>query len=383
MNSFNLYFVEFALSSLLKNKIKNLFIFVILSFLVFLLTSIFQISYTIKNQTNKSIENLAELTLSENSGGFYRFIESNKQFELMKINGISLANDRVWGYYTFNGHRFTIVGIDSFEPYYKEVFTQIGIENKLFLDDAFMLVGSKVKGVLEEYYFKDDFRFLLSNGKAMNFTIASVLEDKEIIANDMILMNKQNARKILDIPNGYATDIVVQIPNDEEIGTIKYKIQTIYPSFQITSKEELQKTYENMFDYKGGVFLALFVVALFTFFIIIYDKIATSSSVEKKEIAILKALGWSTNDILKVKLYEAFILSVSSYLLGVLFALSYLYFFDGGVFQNLFIGLREIKYNFMYDFSLYTQMYALVFFLYPNLHCCNNFPSMEKCNDGC
>ena len=108
-----------------------------------------------------------------------------------------------------------------------------------------------------------------------------------------------------------ATDIVVKVANPEEIFTVASKIKLLYPDTRVITNKELEISYQNIFDYKGGLFLALFVVSIFTFFIIIYDKASGLTSEEKKEIGILKAIGWQVEDVLKEKFYESFIISLS------------------------------------------------------------------------
>ena len=122
-------------------------------------------------------------------------------------------------------------------------------------------------------------------------------------------------------------------------------------------------SYQNIFDYKSGVFLALFVVSLFTFFIIIYDKASGLSSEEKREIGILKAIGWRVDDVLKEKFYEAFIISFFAYLLGLFLAFAFVYIFKAPLLQNIFTGYSELKTSFELPFVFDTQTLALVFFL--------------------
>ncbi len=49
------------------------------------------------------------------------------------------------------------------------------------------------------------------------------------------------------------------------------------------------------------------------------------SSTDKKEIGILKAVGWSIKDIIKLKIMENFIVGFMAYIIGVVF--SYIFVF--------------------------------------------------------
>lgn len=107
----------------------------------------------------------------------------------------------------------------------------------------------------------------------------------------------------------------------------------------------------------------MFIVSLFTFFIIVYDKASGLSSTERKEIGVLKAIGWSLDDVLKEKFYEASIISVFSYLAGLILSLSFVYLFNAPIIRDIFSGYSELKTAFELPFVLDIQTMVLVFFL--------------------
>ncbi len=153
------------------------------------------------------------------------------------------------------------------------------------------------------------------------------------------------------------------LKNYEEIPTIVTKIQNMYPNTRIITKDDLKVSYQSIFDYKSGVFLSIFIICLFTFFMIIYDKTSGVTSQEKKEIAILKAIGWQVEDILKSKFYESFTISFISYTLGVLFAFTFVYIFQAPLLRDIFVGYSELKTTFELPFILDIQTLFLIFFL--------------------
>ena len=360
----NIYLVEYAINSLLRQKYKTIFITAILTTLVFLLTSMFFITNSIKYELQSTVDALPEIVVQKTKAGRHYDIDVSVGDDILGITGVNNAVARVWGYYYFQNARvnFSIVGIDEFEEQYKN--SLVSIAKTLDFAANTMVVGEGVKKSMNESYYKEYFNFIKPNGTLKKMNISGVFEaDTQLESNDMIVMSKDNVRDIFDMSPTQATDIVVKVANVEEIATIASKIKLMYPDCRVITKDDLKISYQNIFDYKSGVFLALFIVSLFTFFIIIYDKASGLSSEEKREIGILKAIGWRVDDVLKEKFYESFIISFFAYLLGVFLSLGFVYILKAPLLQNIFTGYSELKTSFDLPFVFDIQTLALVFFL--------------------
>lgn len=361
----NIYLIEYAINSLLRQKYKSFFITVILTALVFLLSSLFFITNSIKFELQSTVDSLPEIIVQKVKAGRHYDIDVNAIDDILAITGVESAVARVWGYYYFEnaGVNFSIVGIDEYEQQYKN--SLLHVAKKLdFNSGSSMLVGAGVQNVMSKNYYKEYFNFIKPDGTFKKMDIGGVFNgDTELESNDVIVMSKESVREIFDIEEQKATDIVVKVANENEVATIASKIKLLYPDSRVITKDDLKISYQNIFDYKSGIFLALFVVSLFTFFIIIYDKASGLSSEEKKEIGILKAIGWRVDDVLKEKFYEGFIISFFSYMLGIVAALAFVYIFNAPLLQNIFTGYSQLKTSFELPFVFDIQTLALIFFL--------------------
>ena len=359
----NLYLVEYALNSILRQKGKNFFILFIFAILTFLLSSVFFISNSIKYELNTTVESLPQITVQNLKAGKAYDIDISVLDDIIAITGVQDANARVWGYYYFDnaGVNFTIVGIDKYENQYKNSFTKAA--SKLTHNTS-MIVGLGVKKVMDENYYNNYFNFIKPDGTIKKISLIGTFDaDTQLESNDVIVMTKEDAREIFDLSDEKATDIVVTVANPEEIPTIKEKIQLLYPNTRILTNEDLKVSYQNIFDYKSGIFLALFIISLFTFFMIVYDKASGLTSEEKKDIGILKSLGWTIDDVLKEKFYEAFIISFIAYLVGVFFAFYFVYLLQAPLLREIFVGYSQLKTTFELPFVFDFQTLFLVFFL--------------------
>ena len=364
----NFYLIEYAINALYREKTKNTFVFVILTLLVFLLSSSFFIVNSIKYELNQTVKSLPSIIVQNTKASRVYDIETSVVDDILSLSGVSYATPRVWGYYYFENSdtNFVVVGIDKYEKQYKKLYQDI-VEN-FDIDNldsnSSMLVGKGVKYILQKSYYDKYFNFIKPDGTIKKLTIAGVFNSTTSLeSNDMIIVSIDQAREIFDIDDEMATDIVVQVSNPTEIPTVVEKIKTLYPNTKITTKDDIKVSYQNLFDYKSGIFLALFLVVLFTFFIIVYDKISGFTSTQTKEIGILKALGWKIEDVLKEKFYESFIISFGAYILGSLFALVFVYILQAPYLKYIFIGYSNILAPFELPFILDIQTFVLIFFL--------------------
>ncbi len=364
----NHFLIGFAINSLFRRGAKSFFTIFIFTSLIFLLSSILFISNSIKEELFITLKSLPQITVQKLQAGRHTNIEISKVDELLKLNGVQSAIPRVWGYYYFEkaGVNFSVVGIDSFDKQYKKNFEKIvkDFDFDELLKNNSMIIGEGVDKVLRENYYQGLFNFVKPDGELKKVKIASTFKSSTALeSNDIILMPKNLVLEIFGMPKDKVTDIVLGVANPEEIPTISKKIKNLFPDTKVITNSDLRVSYQNIFDYKSGMFLALFVISAFTFFMIVYDKASGLSSEEKREIGILKALGWKIDDVLKAKFFEAFVVSFISFLVGVILALFFVYILQAPILKDVFIGYSRLKPAFDLPFVLDFQTLFLLFFL--------------------
>ncbi len=367
-NKINLYLIQYAINAILRQKSKSIFITIIFTLLTFLLTSIFFISNSIKYELNSTVAALPQIIVQKVKAGRTYDIDTSVVDDILELSGVSDAVARVWGYYYFEnaGVNFTITGLDQYEKQYKESFENIikKFDMEELSGKSSMLVGLGVKKIMLDNYYKTYFNFIKADGTLKKIYISGVFDNTtQLESNDMIIISKEDAREVFNIDEQMATDIVVKVANPLEIPTIVDKIRSLHPDTRIITNEDLKVSYENIFNYKSGVFLAIFIISLFTFFMIIYDKSSGLSSEEKKEIGILKATGWTVDDVLKEKFYESFIISFIAYLVGIILAFGFVYLLQAPLLRDIFVGYSDLKTTFELPFVFDFQTLFLVFFL--------------------
>jgi ABC-type lipoprotein release transport system permease subunit len=368
LKKINLYLVEFAINSLLRQKWKNIFIVVIFTLLIAILSSIFQIASSIRYELNLSLNSLPDIFVQKIKAGKLYDIKTDRVDKILEIKGVQSAKSRVWGYYYFEnaGVNFSVVGIDQYQNQYKKTLQKLvsNIDFDKLEKNSSMVVGVGVKRILEQNYYTNYFNFIRPDGTIKKVYIAGVFDSNiSLEANDMMVMSQETFRDIFQMKNSFATDIVIEVPNKNEIPTVATKIKLLYPDTRVLTKEDLKISYQNIFDYKQGLFLALFIISIFTFFIIVYDKLSGLNSQEKREIGILRAVGWSMEDILKERFYEASIISILSFILGYIISLYYVYILKAPLLRGVFEGYSKLRTDFNLMFHFDSEIAIMLFLL--------------------
>ena len=336
-------FLHFLTLLLFKQKGKHIGAVLISVIIIFLLSSVLFISSSLQHTLLDTVELQSDFTVSRVQAGKPIHTPLEWVDKILEINGISKVAPRVYGRYFFAPREksFLVLGVDFFdEQSAKELRSLVkGLDLKSFLSTDSMLVGEGVKRFLSEHYYKEHFSFKTPNGKFKKVKVHQTLPSQSnLMANDMIILPIDLAREIFGMDEDEVTDITFNVPNDAEWDNIIGKLHLLFYDVRVVEKREVRKAYENLYNYKGGLFLILYLVTMVTFMLILYQRYSMVYSSEKKEIGILRAVGWSIKDILKLKFYETVVVVFVSFVLGVVLAYLYVFVWDAPLLSQIFLG---------------------------------------------
>jgi len=297
--------LDFALSSLLRRKRKNIALVIMYTSLIFILASVIFFTEAIKREACILLENSPEMIVQKTMAGRHDLIPDDYIRSIESIRGVQSVRGRLWGYY--------------YEPTRGANYT-LTVPEDFSFGKGYIAIGKGVSRTLEAG--KGDLvPFRAYNGSYVSLEVADVMTaESEIISSDLVLLSEPDFREISGAPGGFFTDLGVRVRNAKELPVIADKIRRVLPDTRPILKNEIVKTYETIFDWRGGIVMVILMSAVFAFVILAWDKATGLSSEEKREIGILKGIGWETSDVLWLKFWEGAVVSLTSFFLGVILA---------------------------------------------------------------
>ncbi|HSB33008.1 MAG TPA: FtsX-like permease family protein [Nitrospirota bacterium] len=316
--------LDFTLSSFLRRKGKNSALALVYTFIVFMLASVMFFTHAVKTEASLVLKNAPEIVVQRFVAGRQALVPTSYAGKISTIRGVSAVKGRLWGYYydpVFGGANYTLLVPEIF-PY----------------DDGAVAVGSGVSRNSQSVE-GNILPFKGNDGSMATFRIAEVLSsDSELISADLVLMSEHDFRTLFGVNRQYVTDIILSVRNPKEVVTVARKIADILPDTRPIIRDEILRTYDAVFGWRGGILLVIFMGCLAAFVIFAWDRATGLSAEEKKEIGILKAIGWETSDVLMMKFWEGVVVSLFSFLAGILLAYIHVFFGSSALFEPVLKG---------------------------------------------
>ena len=320
----HLNILNYALSSLYRRKFKTFALLAAYTFTIAVIASVLFLTHALKTETNALLESAPDLVVQKMLGGRHDLIPIRYVASINAFLGVKQTSPRYWGYYydALIKANYTLIGAGSGSLHLDL------LEGRLPKKPDECAVGNGVSMIRGAQLGKD---LILINNKNMGvlYKVTGVFSAaSSMVTNDLVVLTDQAIVDFFGLPQERATDLAVTIPNKREIQTIAAKIKKKFPDTRPITKDELIKTYDLVFNWRSGMMLTLFSGAIFAFCLLAWDKATGISADEKQEIGILKAIGWSTSDVLLLKFWEGTAISLVSFFAGIIIA--YIHVFSLG-----------------------------------------------------
>jgi len=317
----HLKILDFALASLQRRPFKNWAIVAVYAFTVAVVASVLFLTQSIRREAAQLFIGAPELTVQRMVGGRHVPIEISAGETIAGFPSVIGVEPRFWGY-TYEAVTESTITIMGVGPGMAAIDL---VEGRLPTHPTECAVGAGVAAMWGSSVGGEIILIDAATTGVLYEVVGTFTSESDILTNDLVVMTADEAAIFLGLPEGSATDLAVKVANENEIDTIATKIKRAFPDSRPITRSEVLRTYDAVFHWRSGMMLAVFSGGLIAFVILAWDKATGLSAEERREIGILKAVGWDTSDVLELKMWEGTVISLTSLLLGLIAAVIHVF----------------------------------------------------------
>jgi len=340
--------IDFSVANLGRRRGRNLGLFLAYTLLVFLMASVVLYGDALRREARLLLADAPELVVQRLTAGRHDLMPQDWLERVRGIRGVRAAEGRLWGYHYDPAAQanYTLLAPNDAPPApgQVEIGAVLARAGGLVVGDVLSLRGF--------------------DGKPYAFNISRVFEaESELVSADLMRVNPADFCAFFGIEPGRYTDLALTVSNPSEVRKVAEKVLNRLPGARVIAREEMQRTYEAAFNWRQGVLLTFLSTILIAFALLAWDKASGLSAEERREIGILKAVGWDTGDVLRMKLWEGALLSITAFLSGYVLAWLHVFYADAPLFTAVLKGWSVLYPHFSLAPQIDVAQIATLFFL--------------------
>lgn len=321
------YLIDYTVAAMARQRSKNLGLWLIYTTLIFVLASVILLGSALRREAAQVFQGSPDVVAQGLRMGRHDMSHAADIEKLQALRGAPRVEGRLWGYLydTSTAANYTLQVPSPREPQYA-------------LQDGEAIIGEGVAR-LRKVSVGRSIYLVSPAGPFLNLKVKAILpEATALVSSDLVLVSDADFRRFFQLGADEFTDIAVFVRNPKEITKVAEKVTIALRQHRVITKGDVLRTYEAIFSWREGLLLALFAGAVLAFGILAFDKASGLSAQEKRDIGILKAIGWDTGDIVRMKLWEAMLISLTAFLAGFALAYAHVFFFSAPLLEAVLKG---------------------------------------------
>jgi len=330
-----------ACRNIFRHKLRSLVVILCLVAILFPFVTAISLSEGVRTQSLAAVEEGGDLYVTINEYGRNAAIPLRYEKEIERMNGVTRVVPRVIGRVCAGdaGEKILIIAGIRTEDLPESVTC---IEGRVYRPSQFWgrdESGEAVIGQgLARYYDLKVGDLLKIEELDKLFRVVGIFSAGATIwSSDLIFMGLEDAANLFKM-KGMASDLMIRCRPGYADAIWRQIPTRIDRRLNIQSRALIRTYFRRGFTIKQGMFTALYIIA---FAVAIPAILVTSGlglSERRREIGILKATGWQTQEVLEMVAYENVLLSLTSVPAIILLSIIWLRIFNGAFLAQFFIA---------------------------------------------
>ncbi|MBX3186128.1 MAG: FtsX-like permease family protein [Labilithrix sp.] len=332
--------LAFSLGALARRKARSIALGGGLAFAVALVAAVIFITESLRAEAERAHDAQPDIVVQRLVGGRPATIPASEAAKLGDIPSVRAVTPRVWGYVflpSLQGN-VTIIGAAKGSP---PLSTANGVlaEGRDVAPGAHEMIAGAELATFLGMRPGDELGLPTTNPDAHALKLVGTFRSSlDLYTADVLICDEDDARALLALPPGDATDIAVSLANESEARVVARTITERIPGARVIERDLLARVYHLAYGRRAGFVLGAAIPAILALLVLAWDRASGIGAEERKEIAILKAVGWSTSDVLWAKLFEALLVGASATALGLLLGYAWVFWFGAPGLRPALVG---------------------------------------------
>ncbi len=343
---------QVATESLFRYRARAISIGVPLFLVVFLVSAMTFVKDGFLRDAQLSVSIMPDITVQKLVGGRIERVPIGLVDQISQIDQVERVLPRVWGFLPITisenqSAAYTLMGIDlSTTPIPEQM--GMSVEEGSFLSQADSDGAVIGKAFAQAFGVKVGEQILIKDalGNEDEFKIVGIFSTPvQVYTADLILVPIDKARQFFGYDENEATDLNVYLDSslhgDFAARAILDLSEKSRLNLRVVTRDAFAEVTQAAYGGRAGVFQVMWLILLVGVMIVAWTQGSNISFELRREVGVLKAIGWGISDVIETKLFEASIVGLIGVLAGLLVGLAYLLLGAPGM-KSYFIGWSTV-----------------------------------------
>ena len=248
------------------------------------------------------------------------------------VVGVVSVRPRIWGLVNGPQGQLTIMGVrkDEMPKALADQLTRLP-------DPGQVIIGFGVSTGLSADTLQ------LEGAVSRNYQVIDRLPEKtSLFTHDLVLMDPGDARQLINLPKDYATDLAIDVFHENEQEAILSDLIASFPwPVQCVTRLQSQGLSAGRWN-RGRALVTISVIPAVLALCLLVAVNTRKSMGRQSDLGIMKAMGWTTGNIVVFQLYRELFVCLPSAAVGICFSFLLVYGPGVGWLADFFLGWKTI-----------------------------------------
>jgi ABC-type lipoprotein release transport system permease subunit len=354
--------IDYAFQNIRVYRVRTLSILISVGLITGMLTSIDILRDGINQDVEASLAFSPDILIQGYDSGRVVPVNNSIISIIEQIDGVSHVSPRIWGYLSAANRLYILMGLEVGRYPLNNSALDFEMQNGEFLHDnetGYCVIGS---GVAEASKALVGSILLLSdiNGEEHEFEVCGIFSvSSKIYTHDLIITDIESSRNFFNLDTNHSTDIAIWTESSTVPPSIV--ISEEVENIKLIDKDTLGDLLLHSNNEKAGFFAVVWAVLFIGSLLFAFTLSSAVSFEARREIGLLKTLGFSISDVLEIRVIEYALSGFIASTVGIFCAIIFDFYLGAPILSDFMLGWSVLFPPFTLPLRLTVEQIAVAY----------------------